>query len=457
MGDMYRESLSDTIAAVATPPGVGGIAIIRVSGPQSIAIVNQWIQKDLYTQPSHTVSLMKIYGHEGELLDRALVIVMRAPRSFTGEDVVELHCHGGDLVARKLLDHLCRGGARPAGPGEFSLRAFLHNKIDLTQAEAIQDLIFAQNDSAIRIAHDQLSGKFSEHIENLQRKATELAAIFEAWIDFPEDDLGFCSFENAQAELESLKADIESLILSFHEGKMIQSGAVLGIFGAPNVGKSSLMNSLLRKDRAIVSDTPGTTRDIVEDLVQIRGMHYRILDTAGMRATEESIEKEGIRRSYEAMQQADLILVVADASQPNSEHLSSILQDAPHHKSMVVWNKMDIATTTPPICNTHTAVEISAINGNGIERLCDAIDRMIWKQQTQHHHQAVVTNVRHKEALQEADHAIERALDGLSNDLSAEFIAMEMRAALQSLGSILGTNITEDILDTIFSRFCIGK
>jgi len=310
---IHQTDHKESIAALATPPGMGGIAIVRVSGKKAVACVGTLIHESLDEQPSHLACLKTIYSPQGERIDQALVLVMRSPRSFTGEDVVEIHCHGGHLIAKKILQALFQEGIRPAEPGEFSLRAFLNGKIDLAQAEAIQDLISARNEEALKVAEEQLEGRLSTHILSLQKRATELCALFEAWVDFPEEDLEFCSFEEAIANVTALKDDVQQLTDTFHNGKILQEGVSLCILGAPNVGKSSLMNALLGKDRAIVSSIAGTTRDLVEDDLMLNGLHCRIVDTAGIRTTDEQIEGEGVKRSKEAMARADVVLAVVDA------------------------------------------------------------------------------------------------------------------------------------------------
>lgn len=448
----------ETIAAVSTPPGVGGIAIVRVSGAQAIPAVGQLMRHNLSSQQSHTAQLVQLHSVAGTFLDKALVLVMKGPRSFTGEDVVEIQCHGGHIIAKKVLEALADVGVRMAFPGEFSLRAFLHGKIDMAQAEALQDLIGAQSETALKVAQEQLEGKLSGYIKTLQQRAVDIAAIFEAWVDFPEDDLGFCSFDDARCDLQKLKHDVDTLIASFAEGKMLSTGVSMCILGAPNVGKSSLMNALLGKDRAIVSPVAGTTRDIVEDYMCIRGVHYKLVDTAGIRESQEYVEQEGIRRSKIAMQHADVILTVVDASRPQDSEMMRLVEDVPEERCVLVWNKIDLAGTRPLPCHGKTTVvEVSSKTGEGMESLMHAIDAVTWKQKTHRQDEVIITKIRHKEALEMASNAITRTLDGLAQQVSAEFIALEMRDVLVAFGSILGTNITDDVLNTIFSKFCIGK
>jgi len=454
---IHKTNQNDTIAALATPPGSGGIAIIRISGPEALRAASALCRSDLEQQSSHTVSLKTIVSAQGKLLDQALVLVMRAPRSFTGEETVEIHCHGGHLIARNILEELFTGSVRPAEPGEFSFRAFLNGKIDLTQAEAVQDLIGARNQEALRVAEDQLEGRLSTHIQQLQKQATQLCALFEAWVDFPEDDIEFIPLSQALSELTELSRQIRHLIDTFDSGKILQQGLSICILGAPNVGKSSLMNSLLGKDRAIVSSVAGTTRDIVEDDLLLNGLHCKIIDTAGIRETQESIEKEGVIRSKKAMANADIILAVLDASRAQDPLMFEPVVQAPPEKSIFIWNKIDIATSSLPELSHPYSVRLSAKTGEGLDSLSQALDSITWKGKGPNKTDVVITNLRHKNALEEAEKAILQTLEGLKNDISPEFLSMDMKEALVALGSIIGTNITEDILSSIFSRFCIGK
>jgi tRNA modification GTPase len=455
---IHRPNQHDTIAALATPPGVGGIAIIRISGKDAITLSNRLLRKDLQEQPSHVARLYTVYAPSHQKLDQALVLVMRPPRSFTGEETVEIHCHGGHLVARRILEALFHEGVRPASPGEFSFRAFLNGKIDLAQAEAIQDLIGAKNEEALRVAEEHLEGRLSHQIRDFQRRATDLSALFEAWVDFPEEDLGFSSFENATHDLQSLANDIYKLITTFHSGKILHDGVALCILGAPNVGKSSLMNALLGKDRAIVSPIAGTTRDVIEEDIHLNGLHCRLIDTAGIRATNELVESEGVRRSRLAMTRADIIVIVLDASRPHDEEIALPIQEAPSSKTVLVWNKIDSAASLSlPSFGCQRVVHASAKTGDGLDILMKTIEDLIWSAGTPRRDEVMISNLRHKEALERTHEAIMRVINGLKASLSPEFIALEMREALMNLGAIVGTNITEDILTSIFSKFCIGK
>lgn len=453
-----RACLRDTIAAIATPPGSSGIAIIRVSGKEAFPLVSLLVGKELLSQPSHTISLKTVTSLEKYRIDQTLLLVMRAPKSFTGEDVVEIHCHGGALIAKRILHELTQVGVRPANPGEFSERAFLNGKIDLAQAEAIQDLIGAKNEEALRIAGEQLEGKLSTKIKEFQTQATSLAAIFEAWVDFPEEDLGFCTFDQALSDLKSLEKNVNALLQSFHSGKIIHSGFTLCILGAPNVGKSSLMNALLGKERAIVTPIAGTTRDIVEDDFQLKNLHCKLIDTAGIRHTTDIIEHEGVRRSKEAMGRADIILAVLDASRPHDMSMLEPLQEIPKEKSIFLWNKIDLASTRPLPQFGHTHVlEVSATTQEGLFSLQEMIEQLVLHGSLPPKDEIILTNVRHKASLEKAHKALKNVIAGIESSIYPEFIALEMREVLYCFGEIIGTNITEDILNAIFSKFCIGK
>jgi tRNA modification GTPase len=443
-----------TIAAVATPPGEGGIAIIRISGSDAIPIASKVFSGPVASYKSHTAHLGKIVSPAGESIDEVLLLVMKGPRSFTGEDTVEIHCHGGSLICRKVLEVIIGAGAKPALPGEFSFKAFLNGKVDLAQAEAIQAKIGARNEIALSCAEQQLEGLLSQKIISFQKKLTDIAAILEAWVDFPEEDLEFAPQQEVIDTLQQIVSEMEALIRGFHAGKMIQEGVSVCLVGSPNVGKSSLMNALLRRERAIVSHIPGTTRDLVEDDLRLNGFHLRLIDTAGIRKTDEAIEEEGIRRSKKTIERSDIVLFVLDATRPCDESLF----DLPKGSTIAIWNKIDLDHTRPlPELPFSHVVEVSASNHMGIEALEAMIDQVIWKEGTPHRKEVVITSLRHKEALVSARNACQSVIDGLKNDISAEFVSFDMRQALLFLGTIIGTNITEDILTAVFSKFCIGK
>lgn len=443
----------DTIAAVATAPGEGGVALIRISGTKAIAIAKQLFSGPVETFESHKLHFGKILNAQGETMDEGLVVVMKAPRSYTGEETVEFHCHGGSLITRHILQAIFEKGARPAGPGEFTYRAFLNGKIDLAQAEAVQQVIGAKNEQALQTAQRQLEGLLSLRIREFQKELLDIAAVLEAWVDFPEEDLEFLSIEEILLKLEKVIASIKKLAASFTSGKILQEGLSLCLIGLPNVGKSSLMNALLEKDRSIVTAIPGTTRDVIEDELHFGGLHFKIRDTAGVRHAHEEIEKEGIKRTYKAIQEADLILMITDLSREFSEEEERMIEQLPLEKTIRVGNKVDLCKTPLP----QNGIAVSARERIGIELLKEEIQRRVILGFFTSKEELVITHLRHKVALEKAAHALDSIVRGLKEKVSAEFLSSDMRFALQNLSSILGMDITEDILSAIFSKFCVGK
>lgn len=447
----------ETIAAIATPPGEGGVAIIRISGNDALQVAAKIFSGPVLKYKTHTVHYGQVVDLQNKTVDTALLIVMLGSRSYTGEDTVEIHCHGGGLITRRVLEVVLQAGARAALPGEFTCKAFINGKIDLAQAEAVQELISAKNDRALDEAEKQLQGSLSQKIVEFQQKLTLVAAILDAWIDFPEEGLEFAAMEDVCADLETVALEMESLLRTFHDGKILHDGITLCLVGCPNVGKSSLMNALLDKDRAIVSHIPGTTRDILEDNLRLNGLNFKLMDTAGIRPTEEVIELEGIRRSHEAMQQADLILLVLDAQKGMEEEDRWLISQVPPNKTIVIWNKIDLPHQTLPSLPLPHFVEISAKNKIGLGLLHRKIDEVIWEKGPPSKEELLITNIRHKEALETSIQACRKVVAGMKTGISPEFLSMDMRLCLSELGKIIGTNITEDILSAIFSKFCIGK
>ncbi|HEY2810022.1 MAG TPA: tRNA uridine-5-carboxymethylaminomethyl(34) synthesis GTPase MnmE [Rhabdochlamydiaceae bacterium] len=447
----------ETVAAIATPPGEGGVAIIRISGREAIAVAEKIFSGPVRSFKTHTAHLGKIVDAQGRYVDKALLLVMLGPNSYTGEDTVEIHCHGGSLVSRKVLETALQAGARAAEPGEFTFKAFVNGKIDLAQAEAVQELICAKNELALHAAEQQLRGRLSKKIADFQKKLIEIAAILEAWVDFPEEDLAFAPMEEVLGQLQEMREKLHRLTQTFHEGKIVSTGLALCLIGPPNVGKSSLMNALLGKERAIVTAIPGTTRDLLEEEMRLGKLHVRLIDTAGIRNTEEIIEQEGVRRSKSAMQQADLILLVLDASLEMCAEGKALLDDAPRDKTLLIWNKIDLPANAAPRLDFPYSARISAKEGTGLEELKEQIDRIIWNQGAPSKEEIVITNVRHQQAIKNGIDALDLIITGLKSGVSPEFVSMDMRVLLKELGTILGTNITEDILTAIFSKFCIGK
>ncbi|WP_420421519.1 tRNA uridine-5-carboxymethylaminomethyl(34) synthesis GTPase MnmE [Simkania sp.] len=444
-----------TIAAVATPPGEGGIAVIRISGDEALDVADKIFSGSIHSYKTHTVHFGNILDENGAFIDEGLAVVMRTPRSYTGEDTVEIHCHGGTLITQKVLKAALRSGARAALPGEFTCKAFQNGKIDLTKAEAVQQVIASKNSLAMQAAENQLQGKLFKTIAAFQEKLTDITAILEAWVDFPEEGLEFASHEEMLAMLTAIIEKMQHLLATFHDGKRLQTGLSICLLGAPNVGKSSLMNAIVGKDRAIVTDIPGTTRDILEEDIELAGLNFRLLDTAGIRDTEEVVEREGVRRSVAAAKEADLILLVVDISNPSID--TDLTATLPKRQTLVVWNKTDLKPVDQLPNLPFDAVEVSAKNYEGLDQLKEAVHQIVWKSGPPSKEEVVLTNERHFQSLERAIQATQNVASGLEQQLSPEFLTSDIRLALKELGTIIGVNITEDILSAIFSKFCVGK
>jgi tRNA modification GTPase len=445
-----------TIAAVASPPGNGAIAVIRISGPDAITIAEKIFSGPAASYPSHTAHTGNIVAKDGAAIDQVLLIVFRAPRSYTGEESVEIHCHGGALVTQRVLQRVLEAGAQMALPGEFSFRAFMNGKLDLAQAEAVQMLIASKNELAQRSAKEQLEGALSQRINHFRQELTRIAAILEAWIDFPEEGLEFAPMEKIIRDLEGIRSQMSCLVETFHEGKTIHEGISLCLLGSPNVGKSSLMNVLLGKNRSIVTDIAGTTRDLIEEDLRLGSMHFRLIDTAGISSTLDPIEQEGVARSRRAMEESDLILLVLDASRPLSLNDRELIGSVSQKRAIVVWNKIDLSMPQETI-SYEPAVFLSAKSGQGMDALKQAIEQSIWKEGPPSKEEIILSSHRHHQALQEALRACETVIEGLQKKLSPEFVSFDMQSCLHHLGAITGANVTEEILSSIFSQFCVGK
>ncbi|MCH9630185.1 MAG: tRNA modification GTPase MnmE [Chlamydiia bacterium] len=446
-----------TIAAIATPPGDGGISIIRISGDFALDIANKVFSKDVKSFATHTAHLGSIISERGEKIDSALCLVMIGPNSFTGEHTVEMQCHGGKLVTQAALNAIFAAGAEPALPGEFSYKAFINGKIDLTKAEAIQELIAAKNERALKSAKRHLDGALHNEIVKLQKKLVEIAAIFEAWVDYPEEGLEFASYDDILEDLQKIEGIMKLLHASYHEGKILKDGLRLCMLGAPNAGKSSLLNALSKKERAIVTDIAGTTRDVIEEELLIGNLSVILSDTAGIRNTGEAIEQEGIKRSFSASEDADLILYLIDANIGATKDDLSLLEKLDKEKTLVVWNKCDIHAPVNSIHYPHE-VQISAKTKMNLDLLVKEIEKICSLEKLEEHKESVtLTSERHYKALMQAKTCVYAASDGLKKDLSPELLCIEIKEALKHLGTIIGFNITEDILSSIFSKFCVGK
>lgn len=444
-----------TIAAIATAPGDGAIAIIRISGKDSLQIANSIFSGPVLEYKTHSAHYGAILSKNNKKIDHVLILPMLGPNSYTGEDTVEIHTHGGAVITKMVLKRVFDKGAVPANPGEFSFRAFKNGKIDLAQAEAVQKLIGAKNELAIKTAENQLAGHLSAAIQGFQKKITHIAAIIEAWVDFPEEDLEFASFDSIISSIEDIIKQMELLKNTFERGRIYHEGISICLVGSPNVGKSSLMNALLRKDRAIVTPIAGTTRDILIEDLYLCNLHCKIQDTAGIRNTEEIIEKEGIKRSIEAMEKADIVLLILDATRELNDYEKNLISSRPLDKTVIIYNKIDL--NKPTISDSNNTIFTSAVTNQGIEKLITYIESLILDQGPDQKEGNILTEIRHKKALSSAIDALKLVSDGLKNKISPEFVASDIRYSLNRLGQIIGIDVTEDILTEIFSTFCLGK
>ena len=445
---MYQQ---DAICALATPSGVGAIAVIRISGEKTFSIVNQLFRgKDLTQVESHTVHFGTI--REGDVIvDEVLAAVFKSPKSFTKEDTVEISCHGSDYIIRQIIKLLVKHGARLARPGEFTQRAFLNGQFDLVQAEAVADLIAADSAASHRTALNQLRGGFSKKLASLREELIHFASMVELELDFGEEDVEFANRDDLKTLIINLQSTIGPLIESFDFGNALKEGVPVAIIGAPNVGKSTLLNALLNEEKAIVTAIAGTTRDVIEDILYIDGIKFRIIDTAGIRETEDIVESMGIERSKRAMNQADIVLMLFDSEETleDVENLAAGLED----KKKIVWvrNKADLALPT----RKSNEIAISAKTGEGIETLKKSLTASLLAADSGS--DTIITNLRHYEHLEKTQQALRDALNGLEMNITGDFLAQDIRLALHHLGEITGQIVNDDLLANIFSKFCIGK
>lgn len=446
-----------TIVAIASPPGMGAVALLRLSGPDAFAIaarsfrgrpLAQWVPRSQH--------FGRIVAADGCVVDEVLLTAFPGPGSFTGEDVVEIACHGGIIVTKRILGVILAAGAEPAGPGEFSERAFLNGKMDLTRAEAIMDLISAQTDLAMRAAGEQLSGRLGDEIERIRLDLVGLLAHLEAYIDFPEEDIDPDSSSELQAKAAGILEKVEKLLATADQGRILREGIRTVICGAPNAGKSSLLNRLLGFNRAIVNDAAGTTRDTIEELINLRGIPLRLVDTAGLREGLEAVEREGIERSRAQIAGAELILMVIDSSSgmEGEDELEKIVlpRDA---KVIRVFNKSDLPLH--PEWSEEEGFPVSCLDESSIDAFRDHLYERITAGTTLGAGELVSINTRHQHCLNRAKEDLVKAIGMLAAGLSPEFVAMDLRAALDAVGDVVGRTDIEEILGEIFSQFCIGK
>ncbi|MEA3345805.1 MAG: tRNA uridine-5-carboxymethylaminomethyl(34) synthesis GTPase MnmE [Chloroflexota bacterium] len=451
--------MDDTIAAISTPLGEGGIGIVRLSGPEARSIAKRLFQPHHKGQKLRSYRLH--YGHivdpaDGTVVDEVLVSFMRAPHSYTRQDVVEINCHGGVVPLRRVLQLTFAAGARPAEPGELTLRAFLNGRIDLAQAEAVLDIVRAKTSAALRVAIDQLSGHLSDQVRALRKRMVDLLAYLEATVDFPEDEI---PSREVAPELEELEEELTNLLEEAQQGLIYRQGVRAAIVGRPNVGKSSLLNALLRTNRAIVTPIPGTTRDTLEESCNLQGIPMTLVDTAGIGTAENPIEEQGIERSRQALAQADLVLLVVDGSEPLQKQDWDISDSIGTQPTLVVVNKQDLSQRVKldGFLSRASRVHISALTGKGLDELEQAVVDLVLSGSVLASQTPLVSNPRHQALLQQAREGVRAAQDTLTQGLPSDFVAIDLTEAITALGKITGQTVSEDLLESIFANFCVGK
>ncbi len=452
--------LEDTIAAVSTPPGEGGIAVVRISGPEAIHIASKIFRSDILDAPSHTIHYGDIMDQDHHVIDQVLVSVFRKPTSYTAEDVIEISGHGGSRVIQKILDLVLKNGARHAEPGEFTRRAFLNGQMDLTQAEAVLDLIRAKTDKSVEVALKQLNGKLSSEIQSIKNELMKIYAHLEAYLDFPDEHLEIYSDQDLRLRFEQLKGRLQSLIQSFQNGEILREGASVILCGRPNVGKSSLLNVLLDRDRALVSEVPGTTRDTLEESVELGGILVRLIDTAGLWGSQNPIDQAAMKRTKTHVDEGDLVLWVLDAKEGVTDADLKILEQIRHKKSVAVINKIDLSVAKTNgiqkyVDPNHTCF-VSAKTRAGIDDLEKKISDLILDHDLGQE-SVLITRLRHKRALEHSLEALDKSFNAFLRNESLEFITLDLKQSLDALRELVGEIYTEDLLDVIFKEFCIGK
>lgn len=457
--------IDDTIAAIATAPGEGGIGIIRISGSNSLPVAEEIFKSVSGKKISEYNLRTLIYGNifDGEKrIDEVLVAYMKGPNSYTGEDVIEINCHGGFISVKKILELILTKDVRLAEAGEFTKRAFLNGRIDLSQAEAVIDVIKSKTDKAQEVAQNHLEGALAKKIRSLRNNVTEVLAQLEVSIDFSDEDVEDVTYKEIEDKSLALRDEIKKLYDSAESGKILRDGLKTVIIGKPNVGKSSLLNSILGENRAIVTEIAGTTRDVIEEFVNIKGIPLKIVDTAGIRETEDIVEKIGVQKSKESIDSADLVIIVLDSSKPLTDEDLEILENARSKKTIVLLNKIDLEqaidqTVIEEIVGKDNIIKISALKNEGIEKIHDKIEAMVFAGDVKSSSSVVITNSRHKDALFKAYNSINDAIAGIDQRLPYDFIEVDFKNIWDYLGYINGDTVQEDLLDTIFSNFCIGK
>ncbi|MBE6111759.1 MAG: tRNA uridine-5-carboxymethylaminomethyl(34) synthesis GTPase MnmE [Peptococcaceae bacterium] len=456
----------DTIAALVTAVGESSVGIIRISGPEAVKIAAKIYQgkSDLMTADTHTIHYGYVYDWKHDKkIDEALFMLMRGPRSFTGEDVVEVQCHGGMVVLKQVLQLILLSGARLAEQGEYSKRAFLNGRLDLAQAESIMDIVQAKTDKGVDLALSQLQGNLSGMVKTLRADLLELIAFIQADIDYPDDDIERLTTEQQQERILNLKAQVNAVLKNAQKGKMIRDGLKVVIAGKPNVGKSSLLNALLGQERAIVTDIPGTTRDVIEEYINLNGIPLKIVDTAGIRETDNVVEQIGVDKAQQFVKNADLVLYVVDAVQGLTEQDEQMMADIHNQPVIYLLNKSDMGISDAirqqlnDVIGTAPVLEISAREKIGLEQLEEKITDLFFAGTLEVSNDIMVTNVRHIQILEESLAHMDGFLNGIMMGLSVDFLVIDLQNAWEKLGKITGETVEEDLLDQIFSKFCLGK
>ena len=457
--------LDDTIVALSTPSGVGAIAMIRLSGPEAIQITDHiFLGKKLSEQKSHTIHFGKIMDGD-KIVDEVLVSIFKNPKSYTGQDTTEISCHGSPFIAQQIIKLCIAAGARTANPGEFTMRAFLNGQLDLSQAEAVADLIDSETATQHEIAISQMRGGYSDMIKSLRDKLIEFASLLELENDFSEEDVEFADRTALVKLITNIKTLVAELMRSFDYGNAIKDGIPVAIIGKPNVGKSTLLNALLNEDRAIISATPGTTRDVIEDSIQLDGILFRFIDTAGIRETKDEIESIGITKTKEQIDKAQIILYLDEIKEDHQELVADFkTHDFGKKQTIILLNKIDdfhkchsydVEEAVSTLTRRTPTIAISAKEGKHIDKLKTTLLSLVNNRKSSSN--IVVSNLRHHEALSKADQSLQKVLEGLQHKISSDLLALDIRYALSSLGEISGEVSTDDLLDSIFSNFCIGK
>ena len=455
----------DTIAAISTPPGEGAISIVRMSGEEAVSIAQKVFSgKDLTQAKSHTIN----YGHivdpkTHEEIDEVMVSLMLAPKTFTREDVVEINCHGGIVATNRILQLLLVNGARLAEPGEFTKRAFLHGRIDLTQAESVMDLIRAKTDRSMKIALNQLDGNLSHLIDSLRKDILDVLAQVEVNIDYPEyDDVEEMTTKLLREKAIEIKQRIEQLLKTASQGKIMREGLATALVGRPNVGKSSLLNHLLHEDKAIVTDVAGTTRDVIEEYVNVSGVPLKLIDTAGIRETDDKVEKIGVERSKKAIEQSDLVLLVLNAAESLTKEDLELIRLTNDKKRIIILNKTDLEEKLDrkelaKISENAPVYATSILKNEGVEALEEAISKLFFNGIENSQSTVMVTNVRHIALLKKAQNSLDSVLEGISSGMPVDLVQIDMTEAWNLLGEITGESYEDELLDQLFSQFCLGK